>query len=206
MVTRTSTSMKACAISLLALAFAGCAVGPRLDTPAADPDAPAATRAPMPRTLGADATTRKTTELLAAVGADKLDGLKPMKMDGMEGMDHSKMPGMKAGGAMEGMDHSKMPGMQGKPGAEKVKPGSMENMPGMDHSKMPGMKPGAPPAKGEGAPPADAAATAEEMKKTADEMKKAADAMKAKSDAMKKNAKPGAASAPKAADHSQHQQ
>ena len=68
--------MNACALSLLALAFAGCAVGPRLDTPAADPSAPAATGAPMPRTLGADATTRKTTELLAAVGADKLDGLK----------------------------------------------------------------------------------------------------------------------------------
>ncbi len=183
--------MKACAFSLLALAFAGCAGGPRLDTPAADPSAPAASGAPMPRTLGADATTRKTTELLAAVGADKLDGLKPMKMDGMEGMDHSKMPGM-----------------QGKPGADQTKPQGSGNMPGMDHSKMPGMKPGATVAKDPAAPPADAAATAAEMKKTADEMKRAADEMKAKSDAMKKNrgAKPGATSAPKAADHSQHQQ
>ena len=216
--------MKSCALLLLALAFAGCAVGPRLDTPAADPDASAAIGAPMPRTLAEDDTTRKTTELLAAVGADKLNGLKPMKMDGMEGMDHSKMsgmkgsgdmqgmdhskmPGMKSGGGMEGMDHSKMPGMKAQPAADQTKPQDAANMPGMDHSKMPGMKPGAPPAKDAATPPADAAATAEEMKRTADEMKKASDEMKAKSDALQKSrgTKPGATPAPKAGDHSQHQ-
>ena len=189
MVTRTSISMKAFAFSLLALAFAGCAAGPRFDTPAADPAAPAAIVPPMPRTLAADDSTRKTAELLAAVGADKLDGLKPMKMDGMEGMDHSKMPGMK-----------------GQQAADQTKPQRTE-MPGMDHSKMPGMKPGAPPAKDAATPPADAVATAEEMKKTADEMKKTSDALKAKSDALQKNrgAKPAATPAPKADDHSQHQ-
>lgn len=172
--TRISISMKARALSLLALALGGCVAGPRLDTPAADPDAPAATGAPMPRTLGADETTRKTTEQLAAVGADRLDGLKPM--------DHSKM----GHGEMEGMDHSKMPGMSGTKG-----------------SVTPAIKPDA-------APPADAAATAEEMKKTAEEMKKAADEMKAKSDALKakRGAKPPATPAPKPkpGDHSQHQQ
>ena len=217
----TSINMKVCALSLLALAFAGCAAGPRVDTPAADPAAPAAPGAPMPRTLGTDATTRKTDEMLAAVGADKLEGLKPMMMDGMDhskmpgmkvsgdmqGMDHSKMPGMKSGGGMEGMDHSKMPGMKGQPAVDQTKPQDAANMPGMDHSKMPGMKPGAPPAKDAATPPADAAATAEEMKKTADEMKKASDEMKAKSDALQKSrgTKPGATPAPKTIDHSQHQ-
>ncbi|MEO7318708.1 MAG: hypothetical protein ABIZ56_06945 [Chthoniobacteraceae bacterium] len=223
----TSTDMKPL-LSLFALALAGCIATPRVETPAADASAPAGAVAPMPRTLGADDSTRKTTELLAAAGANKLDGLKPMdhsKMSGggMEGMDHSKMPGMKGGGDMQGMDHSKMPGMKSsgmkgmdhskmpgmkdQPRADQTKLGSMEKMPGMDHSKMPGMKPGAAPAKGEPAPPADAAATAEEMKKTADEMKKASDEMKAKSDALQKSrgAKPGATPAPKAGDHSQHQ-
>lgn len=194
----TSTDMKPL-LSLLALTLAGCIAAPRMETPAADASAPAGAVAPMPRTLGADDATRKTTELLAAVGANKLDGLKPMdhsKMGGggMEGMDHSKMPGMKSGGGMEGMDHSKMPGMKGESAADQTKPQDAANMPGMDHSKMPGMKPGAPPAKDAAMPPADAAATVEEMKKTADEMKKASDEMKAKSDALQKSrgAKPGA--------------
>lgn len=182
--------MKAIALSFFTLAFSGCIVVPEPGTPAADPNASAATGAPMPRSLGEDAATRKTNELLAAVGADKLEGLKPM--------DHSKM----GHGGMEGMDHSKMAGTEGKPGADQAKPHSQEHTPGMDHSKMPG-KHDAQPAKADAAKPADAAATAEEMKKTADEMKKAADAMKAKSDEMKQNrdAKP----APKAGDHSQHQ-
>ena len=54
-------------------------------------------------------------------------------MGAMDGMDHSKMPGMS--GSMPGMDHSKMPGMAG-----------------MDHSKMPGMA-GAATAPGAGGAP-----------------------------------------------------
>lgn len=64
--------------------------------------------------------------------------------DGMQGMDHSNMPGMNVGsqaapqGGMQGMDHSKMPGMtQGGQGA------SQGGMQGMDHSNMPGMNQGA---------------------------------------------------------------
>ena len=56
----------------------------------------------------------------------KADALPAPVKPGMEGMDHSNMPGMKAGASpapvkpgMEGMDHS--------------------NMAGMDHSSMPGM-------------------------------------------------------------------
>ncbi len=56
-------------------------------------------------------------------------------MQGMEGMDHSKMQGMedsKKSDSMEGMDHSKMQGME-----DSKKSDSME---GMDHSKMQGME------------------------------------------------------------------
>ena len=189
-----------CALGVVGL-LGGC-VAPRatLD-PVTDPSAPEGASAPMPRTLGVDSTTRRTNEMLAAVGADKLEGLKPMKMDdmggmqgmdhgkmsgGMEGMDHSKMPGMKSGAAMEGMDHSKMPGM--KAGAEtpatpkgQLKPGGME---GMDHSKMPGMKGSGAATPGVPAP-ADKTAVAEEMKKLSDEMKKTSDELKKKSDAAK---------------------
>lgn len=47
----------------------------------------------------------------------------------MTGMDHSNMPGMKAGApsGMAGMDHSNMPGMKG---------GTQPGMAGMDHSNM----------------------------------------------------------------------
>ena len=66
----------------------------------------------------------------------------------MAGMDHSNMPGMKAGAppapakpGMAGMDHSNMPGMKASDSPAPDKPG----MAGMDHSKMPGMKAGALP-------------------------------------------------------------
>ena len=172
-----------CALGVAGL-LGGC-VAPRatLD-PVTDPSAPEGASAPMPRTLGVDSTTRRTNEMLAAVGADKLEGLKPMKMDGMggmQGMDHSKMDG----GGMEGMPGMKAGAETAAPPKGQQKPGEME---GMDHSKMPGMKGG--PAT-PGAPvPADKTAVAEEMKKLSDEMKKTSDELKKKSDAAKKPATP----------------
>jgi hypothetical protein len=155
--------MKPLFILALVLALSGCALTPRVETPAADSDAPSH-EAPMPRLTGDDAATRKTSELLAAVGANELDALKPM--------DHAAM-GHGGGAQKPGMDHSQ----HGQPA---VKPSGGHE--GMDHSQMPGTKPATPAS--------DAAATAAEMKKTEDEMKRAADELKAKSDAMK--AKPGA--------------
>ena len=85
------------------------------------------------------------------------------------------MPGMSHGEAtpaqqsappasgMEGMDHSKMPGMEPSAPPSAAPPADMQ---GMDHSKMPGMG-NAPSAS-----PADAAQIAAEMKKTSEEMKK----------------------------------
>ena len=188
-----------------AIIFAGCAApgGMHVGTPAANPETPAPGSARPRAVLGMDDATRKTNELLAAAGATKLEGLKPMQHDmggmqgmdhskmggmksgGMEGMDHSKMPGMK-GGEMEGMDHSKMPAMQGTPKGQQKPPG-MENM---DHSKMPGMKGGASAPEKSTQPPSDKKAVAEEMKKLSDEMKKTSDEMKKKSDAAAKPANP----------------
>ncbi|MFT6430155.1 MAG: CopA family copper-resistance protein [Halopseudomonas sp.] len=61
-----------------------------------------------------------------------MEGMDHGSMAGMEGMDHSNMAGMAGMEGMEGMDHSKMKGMDHS---------SMEgmdhsNMAGMDHSKM----------------------------------------------------------------------
>lgn len=132
-------------LGLSLLLFAGCAgLIPQVPTPAADPAAdPAAGAATAPprSVLGMDEPTRKTQQLLAATGATRLEGLKPMKHDmPMDGMDHGGREGMKN---MPGMDHSKMPGMEKPPSvstpAGKPQPGSM---PGMEHSKMPELKEG----------------------------------------------------------------
>ena len=220
---RSTAAARLVGCSFAAIIFAGCAVsgGLHVETPAANPEIPAPGSARPRAVLGMDDATRKTDQLLAAAGATKLEGLKPMqhdmggmKMDGMkgggmEGMDHSKMPGMKSGDGMEGMEHSKMPAMQGAPKGQQ-KPGGMEGMDhskmpgmgaapagqqkpggmeGMDHSKMPGMKGGS--AAAPDAPPStDKKAVTEEMKKLSDEMKKTSDEMKKKSDAAAKPANP----------------
>lgn len=140
---------------------------------------------------------------------------KSMGSGGMEGMDHSKMPGMKSGGGMKGMDHGSMPGTTPSEPTRAVPAaaasGEREEV---DHSNMPGMKPDTQPQgpATDKRPPADRAGLAEEMKKTSDEMKQMSDELKAKSDALKRtgakpNDDPGAAtSAPEAAsEHQPHQ-
>ena len=203
---------------LLASLMTGCiTMPPPPNRSAVDPADSAAGEAAAPRYRpNLIAGTRIFLDPSVGEGAQKMDHSKMGGMGGMEGMDHSKMQGMegmghskmKGPGDVPGMDHSKMPGMK------EDKPQSMENMPGMDHSKMPGMDgkkdeamPGMKPNAEQ--PPADKAATVEEMKKTADEMKKTSDELKAKSDALakKRGKKPGATPAPedgKPDDHSQH--
>lgn len=119
---------------------------------------------------------------------------------------------MKMGGGMQGMDHSKMPGMGQAPAAQQPAPGG--DMQGMDHSKMGAnaAPQGGQPAPG-AQPPADKAAVVEEMKKTAEEMKKLSDELKAQSGAPEKPksaeppAEPGATPPLKpGTEHSQHPQ
>lgn len=129
------------------LLFAGCAgLVPEVTTPAADPSAGATTVLPR-SVLGTDEVTRRTQQLLAASGATRLEGLKPMRHNmSMEGMDHG---GMKGTTSMPGADHSTMPNMQRQPrtGApagkhphEGMKGMEHPGMDGMDHSKMPEMQ------------------------------------------------------------------
>jgi hypothetical protein len=176
--------MKSFAIPLLALALVGCISGPRLpyvSTPAADLVVSAGAPEAMPRLAEVDSPTRKTNDLLAAVGADKLEGLKPMDM---EGMDHSKshqgheaMDHPKTGPAHAGTDHSKMHGAPTS--QDKHKPEETKGMD--DHSKMPGMKgPGQP------VPETEKKATLEEMKQLSDEMKKTSEELKKKANTPKK--------------------
>jgi hypothetical protein len=112
-------------------------------------------------------------------------GASPAPSGEMQGMDHSKMPGMQPqqqpspsaaqqSGNMQGMDHSKMPGMEYKP-AQGASAGPGGGMQGMDHSKMPGMT----------SQPQNKEALEKEMKQTSDEMKKLSDQLKKKSDAAK---------------------
>ena len=133
---------------------------------------------------------------------------KSMGSGGMEGMDHSKMPGMKSGGGMKGMDHGSMPGTT--PGeATRAVPAAPASGEEVDHSNMPGMKPDTQPQRPatDKRPPADKAGLAEEMKKTSDEMKQLSDELKAKSDALTSTgAKPNDTPGPEAAsEHQPHQ-
>ena len=99
-----AAAARVCIASGLLLLLAGCAgLVPEVPTPAADPSASVAT-APPRSVLETDDVTRKTQRLLAASGATRLEGLKPMKHDmPMDGMDHK---------GMEGMDHSGMHGTE----------------------------------------------------------------------------------------------
>jgi hypothetical protein len=189
--------MKSFTLPLLAFALAGCLSGPRppyVPTPAADLAVSSGASESMPRLAEVDSPTRKTNDLLTSVGADKLEGLKPMnmKMEGMdhsqtkgghEGMDHSKMHGTPTSehrpDQMKGMDHSKM---HGRPTSEQ----RPDQMNGMDHSKMPGMKDAGQPAqKAEN----EKRETVEEMKKLSDEMKKASEELKNKASTPKETPK-----------------
>lgn len=78
------------------------------------------------------------------------------------------MPGMER---MQGMDHSKMPGIEPKqsPGA------SPAPSPQMDHSKMPGM---APEPQNKETLEKEMKQTSDEMKRTSDAMKKKSDEAK----------------------------
>ena len=131
-----AAATRVCIASCLLL-LAGCAgLVPEVPTPAADPSASVAT-APPRSVLETDDVTRKTQRLLAASGATRLEGLKPMKHDmSMDGMDHG---GMKEMTSLPGADHSKMPSIQrqprtGAPAGEQHHKG----MEGMDHSGMHG--------------------------------------------------------------------
>lgn len=131
-----AAAARVCLAPGLLLLFASCAgLVPEVPTPAADPSAGATTALPR-SVLGTDDATRKTQQLLAASGATRLEGLKPVKHEmPMGGMNHQGMAEMTS---MPEADHSKMPGMQRQPrtsaSAGEQHHGGME---GMDHSRMP---------------------------------------------------------------------
>lgn len=194
-------------VLLAAFTLSGCATN--FEPKPLPPDHPAsvqaqeAPRAGMKRLVTSDELTRKTNTQLARKDVPNPDFQRGMSHDmgnmggmgqvkGMEGMDHSKMPGMDMSKAAPGapspppagMDHSKMPGMDmGKApvGAPAPSPG------GMDHSQMPGM---AMPATSAAPAQPNKEAAEMEMKKTSDEMKKLSDGMKAKSDTEKPKKNP----------------
>lgn len=170
--------------------LSGCAVSDSwVATPAADPNAPYVSSA-MPRSLALDSTTRRTNELLAAVGANNLEGLKPMDhgaMSGdMKGMDHSKMQNRPPGTQMPGTDHSKMEH-------------KMNEQSATDHQSMGHSQEAAPAEQSPSPTPSgDAQNLAEEMQKLAEEMKKTSDAIKQEADENKKSV------TPPMDDHQQH--
>ncbi|MGI8437966.1 MAG: heavy metal-binding domain-containing protein [Chthoniobacterales bacterium] len=162
--------------------FAGCATN--FEPKPLPPDHPAsvqaqeAPRAGMKRLVTSDELTRKTNAQLARKDVPNPDFQSGMSHDmgNMGGRGHMK--------GMEGMDHSKMPGMDmGKAPAGAPAPAPE----GMDHSKMPGM---AMPATSAAPAPPNKEAAELEIKKTSDEMKKLSDEMKARSDAEKSSKKP----------------
>lgn len=208
-------------LAFLAALLGGCmSMPPSLNPSGADPSNPSAPEASARRLRPhLVATTKVYLDPSAGQGAEKMDMSKMQGNGGMQGMDHSKMPGMEAKppagappaqpGGMQGMDHSKMQGMENKQSADQ--PGGKQ---GMDHSKMPGMEAKQPPvgapspppegmkgmdhskmpgmgAQQPSAPSPGKEALEMEMKKTSDEMKKLSDELKAKSDAARPAEKPG---------------
>lgn len=143
--------------------LSGCVAVPPVPPNGAMPD-PSDPAAPQ-------ASTRPPRQDLVATTKVYLD---PSAGADAQKMEHGNMQGM------DGMDHSKMPGMEQKaPPATSPAP-QPQQMPQMDHSKMPGMEQKESPA----APPSKEALDGE-MKKTEAEMKKLSEELKAKSEAAK---------------------
>lgn len=96
---------------------------------------------------------------MAGMSAGSMATNRSAPQGGMQGMDHSKMPGTNQGaaapggtpasppGGMQGMDHANMPGMG--QGSQSAPQGGMQ---GMDHANMPGMTMADPLANDTGAP------------------------------------------------------
>ena len=104
---------------LVWLLFGSCTASlPRVDTPAAEPEALVGYQSPMPGLLGNDEVNRKTDRQLAAVGANNLDALKPA--------DHGAMQQPVSGAAHGG-------GTGGHAGH-----GASTTMPAMDHGEHTG--------------------------------------------------------------------
>ncbi len=184
-----------------AIALSGC-VAPRMPTrwsgmDPTDPTASSTGELPYRPTLIAE-TKRYIDPSVGREVTQMNHGMPGMGSGGMQGMDHSKMTGMKSDDDMTGMDHNSMPGTMPEPGAtgggkQNMNHGTMSPMNSYDGSKgedsreMPAMAPqtdlkGQTPSR-----PLSANIVMEEMKKTSDEMKKMADELKAKSDAMKRS-------------------
>jgi hypothetical protein len=157
--------------------FTGCVLrAPDVSTPASNPNAASAGVNPMPRVLGMDETTRKTNQLLASAGADKLEGLKPMdhSMNDAEGHEGHGTPEKKheTGGETDaghatGHDLAKPNGARAE---------TEQHWVTHDHNPM--QEKSTPKA---GAPSAENKPIVEEMKKLSEEIKAASEALKKKS-------------------------
>jgi hypothetical protein len=169
---------------LTLIALNGCATNFESEPlPAGHPATVQAQEAPrsgMKRLIMTDELTRQTNTQLArkeVPNPDFQSSRMSHDVSGMGGMQHDMS-------RMEGMDHSKMPGMDmNKPPASSPAQEPAKT-PGMDHSKMKEMP----------MPTASVTASAADKEPVEGEMKKLSDEMKAKSDAAKSDKKKPVAS------------